>query len=125
KAFIDDNKDKPFFLYFSVPDIHVPRAPHPRFAGATKMGKRGDAIAEMDWMTGEIIKQIDALGLKNKTLIIFTSDNGPVLDDGYDDNAEKLAGGHQPAGIFRGGKYSAFEGGTRVPTIVYWPGKIK
>lgn len=124
-SFINNNKDKPFFLYFSVPDIHVPRAPHERFAGATAMGKRGDVIAEMDWMTGEITKQINALGLKNKTLIIFTSDNGPVLDDGYDDKAEALVGSHQPAGKYRGGKYSAFEGGTRVPTICYWPGKIK
>jgi arylsulfatase A-like enzyme len=125
KTFIIHNKSNPFFLYFSVPDIHVPRAPHERFAGTTMMGKRGDMIAEMDWMTGEITRQVDSLGLKNKTLIIFTSDNGPVLDDGYDDKAEELAGSHQPAGKYRGGKYSAFEGGTRVPTIVCWPGKIK
>lgn len=125
KAFINGNKDKPFFLYFSVPDIHVPRAPHERFAGATTMGKRGDAIVEMDWMTGEITKQIEALGMTKKTLVIFTSDNGPVLDDGYDDKAEEEARGHRPAGNFRGGKYSAFEGGTRVPTIAFWPGKIK
>lgn len=125
KAFIINNKSKPFFLYFSIPDIHVPRAPHERFVGATIMGKRGDVIAEMDWMIGEITKQVDSLGLKNKTLIIFTSDNGPVLDDGYEDKAEELVGSHQPAGNYRGGKYSAFEGGTRVPTIACWPGKIK
>lgn len=125
RSFINDNRDKPFFLYFAVPDVHVPRAPHERFVGATTMGKRGDVIAEMDWMTGEITKQINALGLKNKTLIIFTSDNGPVLDDGYDDKAGALAGSHQPAGKYRGGKYSAFEGGTRVPTICYWPGTIR
>lgn len=125
REFITKNKDKPFFLYFSVPDIHVPRAPHERFIGATTMGKRGDVIAEMDWMTGEISKQIETLGLKNKTLIVFTSDNGPVLGDGYDDKAAQLAAGHQPAGNYRGGKYSALEGGTRVPMIAYWPGKIK
>jgi arylsulfatase A len=125
KAFINKYRYKPFFLYFAVPDIHVPRAPHERFVGTTKMGKRGDVIAEMDWMTGEIINQINALGLKNNTLVIFSSDNGPVLDDGYKDRAEELLGNHHPAGVFRGGKYSAFEGGTRVPTISYWPGKIK
>lgn len=125
KAFIRNHKEKPFFLYFSVPDIHVPRAPHERFVGATAMGKRGDVIAEMDWMTGEITKQLEASGLKNNTLIIFTSDNGPVLDDGYDDEAEKLVGNHQPSGPYRGGKYSAFEGGTRVPFIACMPGKIK
>ncbi len=124
KAFIKDNKNKPFFLYFSVPDIHVPRAPHERFVGTTAMGKRGDVITEMDWMTGEITRQLEASGLKNNTLVIFTSDNGPVLDDGYDDRAEKLAGSHQPSGKYRGGKYSAFEGGTRVPMIVFWPGRI-
>lgn len=125
KTFLIENKDKPFFLYFSVPDIHVPRAPHERFVGTTNMGTRGDVIAEMDWMTGEITKQLETLGLKNNTLIIFSSDNGPVLDDGYDDEAEKLAGSHQASGKYRGGKYSAYEGGTIVPTIVYWPGKIK
>lgn len=125
KAFIDEQKSKPFFLYFSVPDIHVPRAPHERFVGATKMGKRGDVIVEMDWMVGEIRKQLQSLQLEDNTLIIFSSDNGPVLDDGYEDFAENMVGDHQPSGSYRGGKYSAFEAGTRVPTIAYWPGKIK
>jgi arylsulfatase A-like enzyme len=124
-SFIRHHKDKPFFLYFSIPDIHVPRAPHPRFVGSTGMGKRGDVISEMDWMTGEIIKAINETGLTDNTLIIFSSDNGPVLDDGYADNAVELLGNHDPSGGFRGGKYSAFEAGTRVPTITYWPGTIK
>lgn len=125
KTFIHTNKGQPFFLYFSIPDIHVPRAPHPRFVGSTQMGKRGDVITEMDWMTGEITKELEALGLHKNTLILFSSDNGPVLDDGYYDDASKLVGSHQPAGKFKGGKYSAYEGGTRVPTIAYWPGKIQ
>lgn len=125
KAFLNVHKDHPFFLYFSVPDIHVPRAPHYRFAGTTPMGRRGDVITEMDWMTGEVRKQVEAVGLTGKTLILFTSDNGPVLNDGYADEAESLVGNHRPAGPLRGGKYSAFEGGTRVPTIAYWPGTIK
>jgi arylsulfatase A len=123
--FITAHKKQPFFLYYSLPYIHVPRAPNAKFVGATKMGPRGDDIAEMDWMTGEISKTLKKLNIADNTLIIFTSDNGPVLDDGYADNAVKLLGTHKPAGIFKGGKYSAFEGGTRVSTIVSWPKEIK
>jgi len=122
---MEENNDKPFFLYFSLPDIHVPRAPNQRFIGKTSMGPRGDAIVQMDWMTGEISKKLKELGIADNTLIIFSSDNGPVLDDGYADNAVTNLGSHKPAGIYKGGKYSAYEGGTRVPTIAYWPGKIK
>lgn len=125
KSFITQNKDKSFFLYFSYTDIHVPRDPNPRFKGKSTMGTRGDAIAQMDWSTGEVLKTLNKLGLSKNTLIIFSSDNGPVLDDGYDDNAEKLVGNHTPGGPFKGGKYSAYEAGTRVPTIAYWPNKIK
>ena len=123
-AFIRENKDRPFFLFRSFHDIHVPRLPHPRFQGKTAMGPRGDAIVQMDWMTGEIVKELEALGIAENTLIVFTSDNGPVLNDGYEDQAVELVGDHNPSGPFRGGKYSAFEAGTRVPTIVYWPGTV-
>ncbi|GEO07455.1 arylsulfatase [Adhaeribacter aerolatus] len=125
KAFITQNKEQPFFLYFAFQDIHVPRVPHPRFVGKSQMGPRGDAIVQMDWCTGEIVKTLEELGLAQNTLIIFTSDNGPVLDDGYADQAEILVGAHNPSGSFKGGKYSAYEAGTRVPTITYWPGVIK
>ncbi|MDE3253831.1 MAG: arylsulfatase, partial [Bacteroidota bacterium] len=124
-AFITAHKDKPFFLYYSLPSIHVPRAPNAKFVGATHMGPRGDDIVQMDWMTGEVMKTLQKLGLENNTLVIFSSDNGPVLDDGYADQAVQLLGDHHPAGIYKGGKYSAYEGGTRVPTITYWPGKIQ
>lgn len=124
QAFMKENKDKPFFLYYSFHDIHVPRVPHPRFSGSSEMGARGDAIAQVDWVTGEIVKTLEALGIADNTLIIFTSDNGPVLDDGYEDEAAELVGAHNPSGPFRGGKYSAYEAGTRVPTITYWPGVI-
>lgn len=120
--FITKHKDEPFFLYYSLPSIHVPRAPNAKFVGVTKMGPRGDDIVQMDWMTGEVMKTLNKLKLENNTIVIFTSDNGPVLDDGYDDQAVQLLGNHRPAGIYKGGKYSAYEGGTRVPTIVYWPG---
>ncbi|MDF3078383.1 MAG: arylsulfatase [Sphingobacteriaceae bacterium] len=124
-SFITQNRNKPFFLYFSFTDIHVPRDPNPRFKGKSTMGSRGDAIAQMDWSTGEVMKTLKKLGIEKNTMIIFSSDNGPVLDDGYYDRAEELVGNHKPAGPFKGGKYSAYEGGTRVPTIVYWPNGVK
>lgn len=123
--FIEGNKDKPFFLYFATHDIHVPRAPNQRFTGKSGMGPRGDAILEFDWSVGEIIKTIDNLDLTRKTIIIVTSDNGPVVDDGYKDQAVELLGTHKPSGPLRGGKYSAFDGGTRVVFIVSWKGKVK
>jgi len=125
KDFIISHRNRPFFLYYPFPNIHVPRTPNKKFAGTTKLGPRGDVIAEMDWMAGEITRLLDSLGIAKNTLIIFSSDNGPVLADGYEDAAEKLNDGHQPAGIFRGGKYSAFEAGTRVSTVTYWPGHIQ
>lgn len=123
--FINANKEKPFFIYFATNDVHVPRFPHERFRGASEMGLRGDAIAQFDWSVGEIVEALRSNGLLDNTLIILTSDNGPVLDDGYDDDAEELVGEHSPTGGLRGGKYSAFEGGTRVPFIVHWPAMIK
>lgn len=122
--FIESNAKDPFFLFFSFHDIHVPRVPHPRFVGKTEMGPRGDAIAQLDWCVGEILKTLDQQGLAENTLVLFTSDNGPVIDDGYKDQAVEQLGSHNPAGPFRGGKYSAFEAGTRVPWIVRWPREI-
>jgi arylsulfatase A-like enzyme len=123
--FIEDNKDKHFFLYFATHDIHVPRVPNHRFTGKSGMGPRGDAILEFDWSVGEIIKAVKRLKLTRNTLIIVTSDNGPVVDDGYRDQAVELLGSHKPAGPLRGGKYSAFDGGTRVVFIANWKGKIR
>lgn len=124
-SFIERQKEKPFFLYFATHDPHVPRVPHPRFVGKTGMGPRGDAIVQMDWCIGEILDALDRLKLANDTIVIFTSDNGPVVDDGYKDQAVEKLGTHRPAGPWRGGKYSNFEAGTRVPFIVRWPGRIK
>ena len=112
-------------LFFSFHDIHVPRLPNDRFKGATEMGVRGDAIVQMDWMTGKVIDHLKANNLFDNTIIIFTSDNGAVLTDGYDDNAIELIGDHKANGPFRGGKYSAYEAGTRVPFIVHYPNKVK
>lgn len=125
--FIDSNKrgDKPFFLYYGLHQPHVPRAPHSRFVGSTNMGPRGDAIIEADWCIGELIAKLEKEGLMDNTIIFFSSDNGPVLNDGYKDNAVELLGDHTPAGELRGGKYSLFDGGTRVPFFIYWKGQIK
>jgi arylsulfatase A len=95
------------------------------FQSKSSMGPRGDAIAQVDWVVGELVAELKKQSLEKNTLIIFTSDNGPVLDDGYLDNAVKMLGEHDPSGGFRGGKYSAYEAGTRVPTILHWPGKIQ
>ena len=124
-SFLEKNADKRFFLYFATHDPHVPRVPHPRFVGKTGMGPRGDAIAQFDWCVGQVLDTLDRLKLSGKTLVILTSDNGPVVDDGYQDDAVKLLGNHKPAGPLRGGKYSIFDGGTRVPFIVRWPGRVK
>ncbi len=124
-SYIDRNKQHPFFLYFAAHDIHVPRLPNPRFVGATQMGPRGDAIAELDWSVGQVLAALDRNGLTDNTLLMFSSDNGPVIDDGYQDQAVQDLGDHKPAGPFRGGKYSNFDGGTRVPFLVRWPGHVK
>lgn len=124
-AFIEKNREKPFFLYFATHDIHVPRMPHARFAGKSGMGPRGDVILQFDACVGRIMATLDRLQLAENTLVILSSDNGPVVDDGYRDQAKELLGGHKPSGPWRGGKYSIFEGGTRVPFIVRWPGRVK
>ena len=124
-AFIEQHRATPFFLFFALHDPHVPRTPHPRFAGTTPMGPRGDAIAQLDWSVGQILSALDRLGLAGNTLLIVTSDNGPVVDDGYQDEAVSRLGDHRPAGPFRGGKYSNVEGGTRVPFVLRWPARVK
>ncbi|MCS3556546.1 MULTISPECIES: arylsulfatase [unclassified Sphingobacterium] len=123
--FINHNKNNPFFLYFALNDIHVPRMPATIFKGKSKLGYRGDAILEMDWVVGKITEQLKELGLDQNTMIVFSSDNGPVLDDGYADRAVELNGQHKPAGVLRGWKTDIYEGGTRVPFIISWPSVIK
>ena len=123
--FVESHRQQPFFLFFSTHDIHVPRVPHSRFVGATSMGPRGDAIAQLDWCVGQRLRTLDRLKLAENTLVIFTSDNGLVLNDGYLDEANEKLGDHRPSGPYRSGKYSKYEGGTRVPFVARWPGEIK
>ncbi|SKC03024.1 Arylsulfatase A [Sphingobacterium nematocida] len=123
--FISKNKDNPFFLMFSLNEPHVPRMPSTYFRGKSGLGYRGDAILQLDWTVGKVLDQLEQLGIADNTLVIFSSDNGPVLDDGYVDGAVTQLNGHTPTGQLRGGKYSIFEAGTRVPFIVSGPGVTK
>lgn len=123
--FIIENQNRAFFMYFGTHDIHVPRIPHERFKGKSGMGDRGDAILSFDYSIGRLLDVLDSLNIGNNTLIVLTSDNGPVLDDGYHDRAVELLGNHKPAANLRAGKYSIYEAGTRVPCIISWPAKQK
>ena len=123
-SFMRQHRQEPFFMYLATNDIHVPRFPNQRFRGKSGMGLRGDAIVQFDWSVGEVMKELKRLHLDDNTIVILSSDNGPVVNDGYDDQAAELLNGHRPAGPLRGNKYSAFEGGTQIPFIVRWPGHV-
>ncbi len=125
EAWIKQNKDNPFFLFFASHDLHVPRMPHERFHGKSRTGFRGDAIVQLDWCVGEIVRILKEQGLEKNTMVVFCSDNGSVLDDGYKDGAKEKLHDHKPAGPYAGGKYQITEGGTRTPFITWWPGTIK
>ncbi|MBU7576896.1 MAG: arylsulfatase [Flavihumibacter sp.] len=125
QEFIGVDSKEPFFLFYSLTEPHVPRMPSTMFKGKSGLGFRGDAILQIDWAVGEILKALEQSGQAENTLILFSSDNGPVLDDGYEDGAVTQLNGHRPAGVLRGGKYSIFEAGTRVPFIVYHPKLVK
>ena len=125
QTYVKSHKENPFFLYYALNQPHVPRTPNPRFVGKSGMGPRGDVILEADFCVGEIIKTLKEEGVLDSTLIVFSSDNGPVLNDGYYDDAVEKLGNHKPNGPLRGGKYSLLEAGTRVPFFTYWKGQIK
>lgn len=130
RDFIEKNKDKPFFLFMSTHNIHVPRVPNPMFVGKSDCGVRGDAIVEFDWMVGQVLEQLDQSGLAQNTLVILTSDNGGILDNNGPDAKHGIGlpdatNGHKPNGVLRGVKGTVWEGGTRVPMIVRWPAKVK
>ena len=124
-AFIERSKDRPFFLYFATHDIHVPRVPSPPRKGKSGCGTRGDVIQQFDDAVGAVLEALDRLKLADNTLVILSSDNGGVMDDGYADGAMEDANGHLCNGPLRGYKGSLWEGGTREPFIARWPGRIK
>ena len=122
--FIKSNQNNPFFLLLTTSDIHAPRLPNPRFMGKTRLSYRGDNIVQLDWCVGKIMDILKEMQIDKNTILVFTSDNGPVyIDGGYQDGSDK--GDHKAAGIYRGGKYSIYEGGTRIPFIIRWPSVIK
>ena len=113
--FIDANKDHPFFFYLAHNMPHVPLHVSDKFKGKSERGLYGDVIEEIDWSVGEVLAALKRNGLDEKTWVIFTSDNGPWLSYG------EHAGSAEP---LREGKGTNWEGGTRVPCIMRWPGKI-
>ena len=120
-AWIRDKKDAPFFLYFATPHIHHPFTPGARFKGSSACGRYGDFIQEFDWMVGEVMRTLDELNLRDNTLVILTSDNGGMLNQG---GQAALKAGHRLNGDLLGFKFDSWEGGHRVPFIARWPGKI-
>jgi arylsulfatase A-like enzyme len=134
KYIAKQKNDKPFFLYFPSQAIHTPRTPNKRFQGKTELGPRGDSMVEFDWKVGEIMKALKEKGVLENTIVVLSSDNGPVYIDGYADGTtisrkthpgEELDRGHDGSAAYRGGKYMPHDGGTRVPFVVSWPDKIK
>ena len=125
KRFVEEHSaEGPFFLYYGLHEPHVPRVPASRFVGTTDLGPRGDVVVEADWCVGEMLRFLEEKGLLDNTLVIFTSDNGAVVQDGYADDSDVRLGSHDPHGGLRGGKYSLFDGGPHIPMIVYWKGHV-
>ena len=113
--FIRENKGRPFFLYMPHTAVHVPLHPGDKFRGASANGRYGDWVEEVDWSVGRVMDTVRELGLSGRTLVFFTSDNGPWLTQGTNGGV---------ATPLRGGKAGTFEGGVREPTIAWWPGKV-
>jgi len=113
--FMEQNRKKPFFLYFASTFPHVPLFASPEFKDKSPRGRYGDAVEELDWGVGQILQWLRKEKLDNNTLVIFTSDNGPWL-------GKKWNGGS--AGLLQDGKAGTWEGGYRVPAIAWWPGKV-
>ena len=113
--FITRSKDQPFYLYFAHNAVHTPIWPGAAFAGKSQNGRFGDWVEEVDWSVGQVLDTLRAQGLDKDTLVVFTSDNGPWLTKGTDGGS---------AGPLRGGKGSTWEGGVRVPTLAWWPGRV-
>ena len=116
-----DENERPFFLYLATTNIHHPFTPAPRFKGKSKCGRYGDFIGELDWIVGRILAALDDIKAADNTLVIFTSDNGGMLNQG---GQAAWKAGHRLNSDLLGFKFDAWEGGHRVPFIARWPGKI-
>lgn len=124
KHYIAEHADSPFFLYYAPHNAHEPRVPSAAFRGKSAAGIYGDVIEEFDYCVGEIVKTLKEKGIYEYTILVITSDNGPMVKEGYEDGALEQINGHDPFGGLRGQKYSLHEAGTRVPFIFSWPGKV-
>ena len=113
--FITASKDRPFFLYFPHTAVHVPLHPGANFKGQSANGSYGDWVEEVDWSVGRVLDTLRELQLSGRTLVLFTSDNGPWLSKGKNGGS---------AGPLAGGKFTTWEGGMREPTLAWWPGQI-
>ncbi|HEY6170486.1 MAG TPA: arylsulfatase [Verrucomicrobiae bacterium] len=120
---IEQNRAAPFFVYFAPNAVHEPVAPNPMFTGSP-YGKYGDFIHELDWSVGQVLATLDKLKLTDNTLIIFTSDNGGVVNRNNEHAAKAMDAGLAINGPLRGGKHDIWEGGFREPFLVRWPGKV-
>lgn len=120
-AWMEAQQDDPFFLYLATTNIHHPFTPHPRFHGTSEAGLYGDFVHELDWTVGEVMKTLAKMGLADETLVIFTSDNGGMLNGG---GTQAWEMGHRLNGELQGFKFGVWEGGHRVPFIATWPGRI-
>ncbi len=121
-GWIAAREEKPFFLYFSTTNVHHPFTPAKRFQGTSEAGWYGDFVHELDWIVGEVMKSLEAAGVADNTLVIFTSDNGGMFNAGGRVAAEM---GHKINGDLLGSKFGIWEGGHRVPFIARWPGQIE
>lgn len=119
---IKDQKDQPFFLYLATTNIHHPFTPHQRFKGTSESGRYGDFVHELDWIVGEVMNALNEAQVSGNTLVIFTSDNGGMLNKG---GREAWEMGHRMNGDLLGFKFDVWEGGHRVPFITRWPGRIE
>lgn len=125
RRFIGEACREPFFLYFATHDAHEPRIVNPRFEGTSGAGRYGDMVAQFDASVGEVVDALKDAGIYDNTIIIISSDNGPMIKEAYDDGALEGLGGHDPYNGLRGAKYSIYEGGLRVPFIFSWPAQIR
>ena len=122
-AWIEEHQARPFFVYYAPNAVHEPVAPNPRFTGSPYK-KYGDFIEELDWSVGQVLATLDKLKLTDHTLLLFTSDNGGVVNRNNEHAAAALDAGLAINGHLRGGKHDVWEGGFREPFLVRWPGKV-